>query len=221
MVIDYVKTYRDVQISEIALHAHCSTSTIRRDIKELAQQGLIKEVYGSVIFVEKHEPDVQRKIRSEVQKEAKEAIGKKAAERISDGQFVFLDAGSTTFRMIRHIHAQGCTFVTGGIDIATELLNRGFDVMILGGTIKPETEAVVGEQALEFLNHVYFDVAFLGTNGMSEIGYSTPDQREGVIKKTVIERSRVAFVVSDSSKKDKTASYVFATLDQATLISEK
>lgn len=221
MVIEFVKKYRDVQISEIAIHVESSQSTIRRDIKELVKEGLIKEVYGSVIYIDQNEADIERKMRSDVHKNAKEVIGKKAADLITDGQFVFIDAGSTTFQMIKHIHASGCTFVTGGIDIASELLKHGLNVIILGGPIKPITEAVVGEQAVDMLKNFYFDLAFIGTNGISDVGYSTPDPREGIIKKIVIDRARYAYILSDTSKQDKTTSYVFGTLSQATLITEK
>ncbi len=221
VVLEFVKKNRDVQISEIALHANCSQSTIRRDIKEFVKHGLMKEVYGSVIYLDSHEADIERNMRSDVHLEAKSWIGEKAAQLISEGQFVFIDAGSTTFQIIQHIKAMGCTFVTNGLDIASELLKKGFNVMILGGPIKPVTEAVVGEEAVVFLKSLYFDIAFLGTNGISEFGYSTPDSREGIIKKTVIERSRHAYVVADQSKKDKTTSYLFAKLNEVTLISEK
>lgn len=221
IVIDFVKKNRDVQISEIATYANSSQSTIRRDIKELASQGLLKEVYGSVIYSEKSDTDSERKSRNSINTESKAIIGKKAADLISDGQFVFIDAGSTTFQMIKHICAKHCTFVTGGIDIASELLDHGFEVIILGGQIKPITEAIVGESAVEALKAFYFDIAFIGTNGIAEVGYSTPDLKEGIIKKVAIERSRQAYVLSDTSKNDKITSFVFATRDQATWINEK
>jgi len=221
IVVEFIKKYHDVQISEIASHVDSSQSTIRRDIKELVKLGQIKEVYGSVIYVDQNEADIKRHMRTDIHKEAKEIIGEKAAAFITGGQFIFIDAGSTTFQMVKHIKSSGCTFVTSGIDIASELLKQGHSVIILGGPIKPITEAVVGEQAIEFLKSLYFDIAFIGTNGVSEIGYSTPDPREGLIKKTVIDRSRYTYVLSDTSKQGKTTSFVFASPKEATLITEQ
>jgi DeoR family fructose operon transcriptional repressor len=60
----------------------------------------------------------------------------------------------------------------------------------------------------------------IGTNGISKVGYSTPDLKEGVIKKTAIEHSKRSYVLSDTSKWDMTSSFVFAPLDQAVWISE-
>jgi DeoR family transcriptional regulator, fructose operon transcriptional repressor len=221
LCLDYVRLHKDVQISEIAHHLNCSDSTIRRDIKALAQQGFIQEVYGSVIYVDKGSEDMLRKERNVLNVKAKEKIGQKAAQLIEDHQFIFIDAGSTTFQMLQHIRSKGCTFVTSGLDIACELMNHQLDVIILGGQIKPITEAVVGETAVDMLKTFYFDCAFIGTNGISTVGYSTPDHKEGAMKKVAIERSKRAYVLSDTSKLDVTASFVFASLDKAIWISEQ
>jgi DeoR family fructose operon transcriptional repressor len=220
LCLEYVKLKRDVQISEIAEHIGCSQSTIRRDVKALAKLGFIQAVYGSVIYVEKSSEDVLRKARNQQNAQAKETIGQKAARLIEDHQFIFIDAGSTTFQVIKHIRAKDCTFVTSGLDIASELMRHQLNVIILGGQIKPVTEAIVGETAVEMLKTFYFDCALIGTNGISKVGYSTPDLKEGVIKKTAIEHSKRSYVLSDTSKWDMTSSFVFAPLDQAVWISE-
>jgi DeoR family fructose operon transcriptional repressor len=220
LCLEYVKLKRDVQISEIAEHIGCSQSTIRRDVKALAKLGFIQEVYGSVIYVEKSSEDVLLKARNQQNAQAKETIGQIAARLIEDHQFIFIDAGSTTFQVIKHIRAKDCTFVTSGLDIACELMRHQLNVIILGGQIKPVTEAIVGETAVEMLKTFYFDCALIGTNGISKVGYSTPDLKEGVIKKTAIEHSKRSYVLSDTSKWDMTSSFVFAPLDQAVWISE-
>ncbi len=221
LCLDYVKMNRDVQISEIAQYLNCSQSTIRRDVKALAQQGYIQEVYGSVIYVDHHMEDTLRNERNQLYTKEKDAIGQQAARLIENDKFVFIDAGSTTFQMIKHIRAKGCTFVTSGLDIACELMRHQLNVIILGGLIKPVTEAIVGETAVEMLKSFYFDRAFIGTNGISKVGYSTPDLKEGAMKKTAIEHSKQAYVLSDTSKWDVTSSFVFAPLDQAVWISER
>jgi DeoR family transcriptional regulator, fructose operon transcriptional repressor len=221
ILVQYLKKHKDVQISELSNVVLASESTIRRDIKDLAKEGIVKELYGSILYIEHNEKDVLLKERISLHKEEKQMIGKKAASLIKDGSFIYLDAGSTTMQMIPYITAKNLTFVTNGLNVATELIKHNHDVRILGGSIKEITLAVVGEEAMEYLKAYHFDYCFIGTNGISENGYSTPDIKEGMLKKLVIKQSRNKYVLSDSSKEGKTTAYVFAKLDQVTLINEK
>jgi len=221
ILVEYIKKHKDVQISELSNIVLASESTIRRDVKDLAKQGIVKELYGSILYNEHNEKDVVLKERINLHLEEKQKIGKKAASLIKDGSFVYLDAGSTTMQIIPFLTAKNLTFVTNGLNIATELIKYNYDVRILGGQIKEITLAVVGEEAIEHLKSYHFDYCFIGTNGISENGYSTPDVKEGTLKKLVILHSRNKYVLSDSSKEGKTTAYVFAKLDQATLINEK
>jgi len=219
LILEYIKKHKDIQISELNDVVDASESTIRRDIKDLALQGLVKENYGSVIYHEKNEPDVFLRERINLNLEEKIHIGKKAASLIHDGDFVYLDAGSTTIQLIAFIEAKHVVFVTNGINIAQELMKYQQEVHILGGQIKPITAAVIGQEAILSLENYYFDKVFLGTNGISDLGFSTPDMKEGLLKKKAIERGRKVFVLSDQSKLGKTTSFVFAKLSEAELVS--
>lgn len=220
MIYDYVKAHKDVLLVDLANHVNASQSTIRRDIKELAAQGLVLELYGSIVLNDKNDLDIQIKQRASMQSNEKKEIGMKAASLVRDDAFVFIDAGTTTKEMIPHIKAKNARFITNGVEIALELLKFGYEVQIVGGTLKPITEAVVGEFALEFIKTCHFDLSFIGANGVSETGYSTPDLKEGMIKKAVIVNSRMAYVLADQSKLGKVTSFIFSERKQAKWIHE-
>lgn len=221
LIYDYIKEHKDVQISDLEEMIDASQSTIRRDIKDLAEKGLVVELYGSVIISDKNDIDIQINKRSHMQQEEKAIIAKKASKLITDNLFVYLDAGTTTKQMIPLIHCQDCHFVTNGVEIALELSAKGFNVELLGGQFKSITGAIVGEFAIEYLKKLHFDLAFIGSNGVSDDGYSTPDSREGLIKEYAIKQAREAYVVADYTKYSKTTSYIFAKLDDAKWINEK
>lgn len=218
IIRDYLRTHKDIRISELNGILDVSESTIRRDIKDLADEGFLKELYGSVVLLEKNQPDTFLKERLEQNIEAKKAIGEKAAAMISDGDFIYIDAGSTTFHMIKYITSKNLTVVTNGHNIAEELLKYEIPCILLGGELKSLTMAVVGEIALENVRHYNFDIAFMGTNGISKAGYSTPDIKEGTLKKRVIEHSRKRYVLSDRTKMNLTTAYIFASRDECELI---
>ena len=102
---------------------------------------------------------------------------------MTDDDLVFLDAGTTTLHMVEYLGASRATFVTNGVACARRLVEKGLRAYVLGGLLKPRTEAVVGGVALEMMANYNFTKAFLGANGISiERGYTTPDTEEACIK---------------------------------------
>jgi DeoR family fructose operon transcriptional repressor len=220
IIKDYLKTHKDVQINEFSNVLDVSESTIRRDIKKLAKDGFLKELYGSIVLLEMHNEDILLYDRLKENVEAKNKIGKKAARIIEDNSIVYLDAGSTTFHMIKYIKAKNVRFVTNGINIGLELLRYGHKAYIIGGEMKLVTLAIIGEQAVDAITNYHFDLAFIGANAVDKHGYSTPDPNEGVIKKQAIKNSKQSIILADSSKLNSTTKFQFAKRENARLISE-
>jgi DeoR family fructose operon transcriptional repressor len=220
IIKEFVKSKKDVQISQINELIDVSESTIRRDIKELAEQGFLKEEYGSILYSKKNVVDIVLSERNTRNIEAKKIIGKKAAALIKENDFVYLDAGSTTFYVIDYLDGVNASFVTNGINVATELGRKGYKVHLVGGELKTITMAIVGEEAIENLSHYHFDIGFIGTNGVSEFGFSTPDIREGILKRAVVKQSRYAYALADKTKTGNTTSFVFASNEECGLITE-
>jgi DeoR family fructose operon transcriptional repressor len=220
IIKDYIKTHKDVQINEFSNVLDVSESTIRRDIKKLAKDGFLKELYGSIVLLEMHNEDILLYDRLKENVEAKNKIGKKAARIIEDNSIVYLDAGSTTFHMIKYIKAKNVRFVTNGINIGLELLRYGHKAYIVGGEMKLVTLAIIGEQAVDAITNYHFDLAFIGANAVDKHGYSTPDPNEGVIKKQAIKNSKQSIILADSSKLNSTTKFQFAKRENARLISE-
>jgi DeoR family fructose operon transcriptional repressor len=220
IIKDYLKTHKDVQINEFSNVLDVSESTIRRDIKKLAKDGFLKELYGSIVLLEMHNEDILLYDRLKENVEAKNKIGKKAARIIEDNSIVYLDAGSTTFHMIKYIKAKNVRFVTNGINIGLELLRYGHKAYVIGGEMKLVTLAIIGEQAVDAITNYHFDLAFIGANAVDKHGYSTPDPNEGVIKKQAIKNSKQSIILADSSKLNSTTKFQFAKRENARLISE-
>jgi len=216
----YMGEHKESEIDDFKSFLDCSESTIRRDVKILVQQGILKEHHGSVELLEKNINDtfINQRLNENIDK--KDKIGNHASKLISDDSFIYIDAGSTTYHLIKHLQAKNLTVCTNGLNIATELVKRNIETIIINGTIKPTTFAVVGEDAIESIANYNFDMAFMGTNGVSSKGYSTPDIKEGILKKKVIEKSRQAFILTDASKMNRTTAYIFAERDECRLITE-
>lgn len=226
IIVDTVNKHRNVELSELCRLLGASESTVRRDLALLDEKGAIVKVRGGAIAASADdsffalEPDVEEK--SNLFAAEKEAIARYAASLIEDGDFVFIDAGTTPAKMIDFIPSKSVTFVTNAFINAKKLAQRGFKVIIIAGEIKAATEAVVGSEAVSTLMNYNFTKCFMGVNGISlKNGFSTPDKNEADVKRTAISQSREVFILGDHSKFGKITAVTFAVLNHGKIITDK
>ena len=115
IILEQVKKNKSVKLPELCGLLRTSESTVRRDLTSLDQKGLLKKVHGGAISIDDRnfslvEHDVESK--SKMFAEEKIAIASFAASLIDDGDFVFIDAGTTTEKMIDFLPDKNVTFVT-------------------------------------------------------------------------------------------------------------
>ena len=225
VIVDTVNRKGSVKIGELCEVLHTSESTVRRDLNILSERGRIVKVHGGAIAVNEqqftlYESDVSQK--SSLFVEEKEAIAKYAAALIEDGDLVYIDAGTTTEKMIDYIQAKNVTFVTNAFMNAKKLAQRGFRIFIPGGEIKYTTEAIVGAECVLSLQSYNFTKCFVGANGISVSGgLSTHEKNEAAVKTTVINLSREVFILADSSKFDLITAVRFAPLNCGRIITDR
>ena len=222
-ILKLVKSRGSVTLQELKEHLHISESTIRRDLNTLDEQGRLEKVFGGAVAVDNMDSrDTQVASRKEKNLEEKTRVAQYAAKMITDEDFVFIDAGTTTACMLDYIDAQGATFVTNAPSHAERLAQRGCDVILLGGRLKQSTEAVVGTETCRQMRQYHFSLCFLGTNGVSEIaGLSTPDPDEAVIKQCAVSQTHRCFVLCDHSKFFKVSPVTFAELEDAVILTDE
>lgn len=224
-IMDILKTRGTASVQMLTKVLNASESTIRRDIAELAGTGLVSKIHGGAMLKSQNfiamEDSVQTK--SGVHVAEKKAIARYAASQINSDDFVYLDAGTTTYLLIDYLD-KNCkaSFVTNGISHAKHLVGRGFPVYMLGGQLKSTTEAVIGVVAAKNIRTYNFTKAFMGTNGITpEQGYSTPDAEEAFVKAAAFERSFVTYVLADSSKFGRVSSVTYAPIDRGCIITDE
>lgn len=223
-IIELVNKKNIVTVQEITHELGISESTVRRDLTALHNKGCLIKVHGGATAVE---PDYDTKddsvdVRRDLNCEEKMAIARYAAGLLQKGDFVYLDAGTTTGYMIDYIQERDVIFVTNGIEHARRLCAKGLKTFILGGELKPSTECVVGAEAVEELMRYNFTKGFFGTNGISvQGGYTTPDIHEGTVKAWAFKKCREKYVLSDASKFNKLCSFVFADFADAVILTEQ
>ena len=224
-ILELLTKQDTVTVGELSQGLETSESTIRRDLVTLDKMGKVKKVHGGAAAIHMvstvFEEDVTTKSALNVTE--KEAIGRVAAGLVTNDDFVFIDAGTTTAAMIDFIYDNvRATFVTNGIVHAKKLIQKGLKAYIIGGQIKLTTEAVVGTEAINNLRKYNFKKTFIVTNGISvKVGYSTPDVEEAAVKSEVLKRGRNNFILGDHTKFDKEYAVTFGILKDACIVTDE
>ena len=227
MILDLLAQKRSATVLELCDALDASESTIRRDLTQLDRQGLLKKVHGGATIKATNsyltrEDDVLTK--QDQHSEEKFIIARYAASLIEPEDFVYLDAGTTTFKMLDFLDRSNVgqvAFVTNGIQHAAKLAAQGFRVYLPGGRLKANTQAVIGTEAIRSLSSYNFTKGFFGANGMSSTaGFSTPDFSEGNVKTEAVRHCQRCFVLADSSKFKKVFPVTFAKLQDASIVTD-
>lgn len=223
-ILKYLEEKQAITVIELTKLLNTSESTIRRDLNVLAKQKKLKKVHGGATKLEQQfltmEYDVTTK--NSLNQEEKEKIGQYVAKLIRKDDMIFLDAGTTTEKMIDYIEETRAIFVTNGMEHAKKLMKKGMKTIVLGGEVKGITEAIVGAEAVENLKRYNFTKCFLGTNGISkEGGFSTPTMDEACVKREAMKRSFATYVLADHTKFFKTTAFTFGTLEEAVVVTDK
>ncbi|WP_100065317.1 DeoR/GlpR family DNA-binding transcription regulator [Miniphocaeibacter massiliensis] len=221
LILEILEEKNSVTTIELVEKLKVSEATIRRDLSNLEKEGNIYRVHGGAVLkdIELEEENIEEKSVLNIHEKRK--IAKKAASLVKDKEFIYLDAGTTTYEMIPFLKDKDITVVTNGLTHIEELLKYKIESYLIGGRVKSTTRALVGSIALNNLKVVNFSRAFIGVNGIDiKFGYTTPDIEEAVLKSKAIENSIKAYILADYSKFGKVYFSKIAELEKATIITE-
>lgn len=210
-----------VSVAELAHALAVTSETIRRDLSQLEQAGLLRRVHGGALPIERQalEPEVLE--RSLTMVGEKRAIAERALDELPATGAIFLDAGTTTGVMAELLPAgRNLTVVTHSLPIALTLAGRpGYTVLTPGGEVRGPTLATVGPWAEGRLRHIQTDVAFIATNGFSlKRGLTTPNAAEAAMKRLIVQTSARVVLLADRTKLDQEFFEAFADVGDIDLL---
>ncbi|MEX2420785.1 MAG: DeoR/GlpR family DNA-binding transcription regulator [Actinomycetota bacterium] len=212
---DLLREHRVVRVSVLADTLGVSEVTVRRDLEALERRGMLERTHGGAVATQwmRWEPAYREAIFA--YPEEKRSIGEAAAALVEPGDAVYLNGGTTTLEVFRHLHGPGVKVVTNHVGIALEAADRDVELLLIGGHYRAPSNSVVGPFATEALRRTHATKAFIGVEGISVgSGLSTPVAAEAEIARVMIEQTRGrVFVVADHSKIGTVADFMIASLD--------
>lgn len=223
-----------VTVTELAERFGVTAETIRRDLAVLDEEGGVFRVHGGAVPIQSFRSDLTTyEARSHASLDAKRAIARKAVSLLPNpGATLFLDGGTTTALMARvmaelekpHDLYDPYTLITNSLPIALTLSDSPlFDIQLLGGKVRPQSQAVVGDVATRTIGVLRADTAFVGTNALTlSHGLSTPDAQEGAVKRAMVTNAQRVIALCDSTKFGLDYLVSFASMeDLSTVVTDR
>ncbi|MRW91569.1 DeoR family transcriptional regulator [Duganella sp. FT80W] len=200
-----------------------SEDTIRRDLRELAAEGLLQRVHGGALPLDLPPSPALGDFaaRQQISSDAKPAIARAAAAMIEDGQVVFIDGGTTAVQLARALPLTlRCTVVTHSPSVAVELVAHPLiEVVLIGGRLFKHSIVAMGPAALEAIAQIHTDIYFMGVCSLHpQAGVSTGDYDEAGIKRAISAMARRTVVLASPEKLDSAAPYQIVPMSQVSAI---
>lgn len=201
-ILDIARREGRVLVEPVAEELQVTPQTIRRDLTELCRVRLLQRVHGGAIAFDGVE-NLGYEARTKMAAESKSAIGKATAKLIANDSSLFINIGTTTEQVARHLMAHlGLLVVTNNLNVINILRrNESIDVMTAGGSVRSEDGGIVGESATRFIDQFKLDYAIIGVSAIEDDGTILDfDSREVCVTQAIIRNSRSVILVADGLK---------------------
>ncbi len=212
----YIMEHDLVSMEELRGVFGISMNTVRLDVTELVNKGVIRKVYGGVCsnqkgnlvpFEERQSRNIQGKI----------SVGREAAKLVNDGDIIYIDSGTTTMYVIDYLgESSNVTVLTNNLNAINRAVTLpGINVISLPGTLERKTNSFVSADTVRTLEKYNIKKAFMASSGISESGMVTnASPLEYEVKKAAIENSNEVYLLIDSSKFGKSAMLTYANITE-------
>lgn len=208
-----------VLVLEMSEVLHVSPETIRKDLKKLENEGLLRRVHGGAILAKKINGELPINIRKNIYKKSKKIIATKALKYIREGATIFLDSSSTSMEIAESLYQyNNLKVITNSYFIAEVLIRMPNNQLILtGGNFNPKNYSFVGHSAQESLKLYFADACFITSTGVNEKGWLTDSsEEESSIRRVMMEHSDNKYYILDDTKIYRSSTYMIGNLNQFT-----
>lgn len=200
-IVERLTTMRTLRLNELVEALGVSSETIRRDLRELEDRGLISRTYGGAVGLFHTEPSLAERMR--MMTDEREAIAAAVSASVQPNDVLLIGGGATTLHVARRLARdhRGLTVVTHALDIVGVLgSNSGITVICTPGQYDAREALLVGHETVAFLRSFAAHRAILGATGVTEEGMSNAEVNAAAVYTTMMACAMATTVVADHGK---------------------
>lgn len=190
-------------IPDLAAALQVSEMTVRRDIDQLADEGVVERVRGGMRLRGGHRP-----VSAPVVSVERQAIAAAAAESVEAGMAVGISGGATGLALARAVrNVPDLTVVTNSMTVADlfsppERADAPYtQTVVLTGGVRTPADTLVGPVAVRALEHLHCDLVFLDVHGLDvQAGITTMNLLEAETNRAFMATAREVVVLADHTR---------------------
>jgi DeoR/GlpR family transcriptional regulator of sugar metabolism len=206
VIFDLLLQRETVTVAELSQLLSVSDMTVRRDIRTMAKEGLLKQVHGGAVRLQRNNVEELFSARRVEQLERKQAIAREALTWLQDGETFYIDGSTTCSELSRLLKGRGGrhTIVTDGLSVLNELGGcAGIELVLLGGTLERDGNTFDGLLAVENARRIQVDCCFFSSTGFSDEDIVNAGMIGSQVKQLMIRNARKVVLMADSTKYGK------------------
>jgi DeoR/GlpR family transcriptional regulator of sugar metabolism len=200
-IFDLLRSQGTVQVAELTRLLEVSDMTVRRDLRSMAAEGLLRPVHGGAVALSSFGEEKSFAARQVEEQGRKTAIAREAVAILQDGESLYLDGSTTCAELARLLKGGNHVVITDSLSVLTELNGRpGIELVLLGGSLDRDGNTFDGLLAVESARRIQADCCFFSARGFSPEGVSNAGMTGSQVKQIMIQSSRRCFLLADSTK---------------------
>lgn len=214
-ILKHISSDSRIYVSILSAELGVSDDTIRRDIVELEQQGLLTKVHGGAIARSGISIEFTERLNTDT--EIKRQLVGKIVPLFKNDDVILIDGGTTNLELVKSLPVdKHFTVITNSLPVATELSSKhNIDVTMLGGQIIGPSQVTAGIMTYRALENIYPDWTIVGVSDIHpEKGLMTTMQEEAIVKRSFIEQGGNRVAIVTSNKLNTAHHYRFASLSE-------
>jgi DeoR family glycerol-3-phosphate regulon repressor len=216
-LLDEVRARGVMTVEALAERFGVTLQTVRRDVKLLAEAGLLARFHGGVRLPMSTTENIAYRQRQDLHAEAKQRIARAVAAAVPEGCSLLINLGTTTEAVARELlRHRGLRVITNNLNVAAILAdNPDCEVIVAGGVVRHRDRGIVGEAAVDFIGQFRVDIGIIGISGIEPDGTLRDyDYREVKVAQAIIRQSREVWLATDHSKFNRPAMVEMARMQQ-------
>ena len=209
---------RSMSIMEIAQRLSSSEMTIRRDVADLKKMGVVDQFRGGV-SIKKARSFQSFDFRSDIEKNEKMELARRAAELVQDGMLIYIDNSTTCWYIVQFLGKfRDLKVVTNSAPVMNDLGNMGIKVKMASGNYVHRDKCVVGSETEEYIRNYRYDLAFLSSSGYNDKRIMSWSEAQINVRRAVIESAAKTYFLMTPMKKGRKSYFIACRTEDVELI---
>jgi DeoR family glycerol-3-phosphate regulon repressor len=215
-LIAKLRQHGSLSVEALAEDFGVTLQTVRRDVRMLAEAGLLARFHGGVRLPGSTTENIAYRQRQRLNEAAKQRIARSVAQAVPHGCSLIINIGTTTEAIARELmHHRGLRVITNNLNVAAILSDHpDCELIVAGGMVRSRDRGIVGEATVDFIGQFKVDIALIGISGIEADGTLRDfDYREVTVARAILDHSREVWLAADHSKFNRPAMVELARLD--------